>query len=355
VTDRVVRERFGSQLLAGSRGADVVAVAERLLAVQAQDLTCMRLAVRARTAADGASIAAIDRALTVERSVAIGWLCRATLHLVAREDYWWLHALTTPPLFTGNARRLSQTGVDPRAAARGVTVIERALVAEGRLTRRDLRERLDASGVPTAGQALVHVLMLACLRGVAVRGPVAGSEQAYVLARDWLGPPPRRIDRPRALGELARRYLAGHAPASERDLARWAGLPLRDARAGLAAISRSLADRGDGLLALAGERAAAGPPQVVLLERWDPLLVGWRSRDWLLGEYPQRGRAELHFRPFAYAGGRATATWSRSRGRVAVDAPFTALGPREEAALRREAGAVERWLAAAAPVSRATE
>ena len=209
--------------------------------------------------------------------------------------------------------------------------------------------------MPTAGQALVHVLMLACLRGVAVRGPVVGSEQAYVLARDWLGPPPRRIDRPRALGELARRYLAGHAPASERDLARWAGLPLRDARAGLSAISRSLADRGDGLLALAGERAGGEPLQVVLLERWDPLLVGWCSRDWLLGEYPQRGHAELHFRPFAYAGGRATATWSRSRGRVAVDAPFTTLGPCDMAALRREAGAVERWLAAAAPASRATE
>ena len=41
------------------------------------------------------------------------------------------------------------------------------------------------------------------------------------------------MDRDSALAELARRFLAGHAPADERDLAKWAGLPLRDARAGL--------------------------------------------------------------------------------------------------------------------------
>src|SRR6185437_13671382 len=52
--------------------------------------------------------------------------------------------------------------------------------------------------------------------------------------RDWLGGPPRPLSaerRPAALAELARRYLAGHGPASAADLALWAGLPLRDGRA----------------------------------------------------------------------------------------------------------------------------
>ena len=78
----------------------------------------------------------------------------------------------------------------------------RALTADGPLTLAQLRQRPDSAAVPTAGQALVHVLMLACLRGIAVRGPMAGSEQAHVLARDWLGAAPR-VDRERALGELA--------------------------------------------------------------------------------------------------------------------------------------------------------
>ena len=61
---------------------------------------------------------------------------------------------------------------------------------------------------------------------------------AFVVFVEWLhrrtGDPIYRV--------LARRYLAGHAPAGERDLAKWAGLPLRDARAGLNAIATDLAE-----------------------------------------------------------------------------------------------------------------
>src|SRR3954468_18442710 len=170
VMEDLLAARFDRQLLGAERGRDAVAVAERLLAVQAQDLRSARLAVRART--HGASSAEIDRALTSDRSLVIGWLNRGTLQLVRIEDYWWLHALTTPPLFTANARRLAQTGVGALEAEKGVALVERALTADGPLTRDELRDRLAAARVPTAGQALVHMLMLACLRGVAVRGPL---------------------------------------------------------------------------------------------------------------------------------------------------------------------------------------
>src|SRR5262249_43254294 len=159
--------------------------------------------------------------------------------------------LTTPPLFTGNARRLEQTGVGARAAEKGVALIERAL-DDGPLTRDELRDRLAAARVPTAGQALVHVLMLACLRGIAVRGPVVHGRHGYVRARDWL-PAGDAVDRGCALVELARRSLAGHAPADDRDLAKWAGLPLRDARDGLRGLGAALQERDDGLLELAGD------------------------------------------------------------------------------------------------------
>ena len=45
--------------------------------------------------------------------------------------------------------------------------------------------------------------------------------------------PPAPVDREKALRELGRRYLAAHAPAGPEDLARWAGIGLRDARAAL--------------------------------------------------------------------------------------------------------------------------
>ena len=116
----LLAERLTAQLLAGPPARDPVAVAERLLAVQGQDPRGARLAtVRARTAG-GTTAADVDRALTEDRSLLITWLNRGTLHLVRSEDYPWLHALTTPPLLTGNARRLAQEGVAPADAERGV-------------------------------------------------------------------------------------------------------------------------------------------------------------------------------------------------------------------------------------------
>ena len=71
--------------------------------VQGQDARGVRLAIRSRTT--DLSVADFDRALTEERSLVITWLNRGTLHLVRREDFFWLHALTTPPLFTASATR----------------------------------------------------------------------------------------------------------------------------------------------------------------------------------------------------------------------------------------------------------
>ena len=342
----VVAARLTAQLLSGEPAADPVAVARRLLAVQGQDQRGARLAIRARSTC--VSAADVDRALTDDRSLLITWLNRGTLHLIASEDYAWLHALMAPPLLSACARRLAQNGVTPAAADRAVATIERALASEGPLDRVQLRERIDKQGVRTAGQALVHLLLLASVRGVAVRGPMVGAQHAYVLVRDWLGDP-QAVDRERALAELARRYLAGHAPADERDLAKWSGLPLRDVRAGLAAIAPQLRERSDGLLELAHGAEAAPLPPPRLLGAFDPLLLGWRSRAALLDEHaPVIVTVNGLFRPFALVRARAVATWSFARAEVTLK-PFAPLSRGVERALRADAKKVVRYLATGAP------
>ncbi len=328
-------------MLAGEPARDPVAVARRLLAVQGQDPRGARLAIRARST--GLSAADVDAALSDERSLLITWLNRGTLHLVCSEDYPWLHALTTPPLLTGNARRLAQEGVAPRAAERGVRAIERALAADGPLTRAQLRERIAAAGVRTEGQALVHVLMLAALRGLTVRGPMSGSEQAYALVPDWLGVP-RKVDRDEALAELARRYLAGHAPVGDRDLARWSGLPLRDARAGLGAIASELRERADGLVELKRRaRKAPEPAPPRLLGAFDPLLLGWCSREEIVGANRSLVTVNGLFRPFALVRGRAAARWKIAARKVVLE-PFEPIARADASALRADAEDVLRYL-----------
>ena len=317
---------------------------DRLLAVQGQDARGFRLAVRARSR--GVVASDVNRALTVDRSLVVSWLNRGTLHLVRSADHGWLHALTTPPLATGSARRLAQEGVPPNDAERGIAAVARTLDA-GPATRAQLREVVAAAGVRVAGQALVHVLFAASLRGLLVRGPVLDGEQAFVAPRDWLGVAgaPWRGDRDEALGRLADRYLAGHAPASAADLARWAGLGLGDARRGLARLGGRVADLGGGLLAPTRSAQSTGraPRGPRLLGAFDPVLLGWADRSAVAGDLAGIVTTNGVFRPFVLLDGRAVGLWSMPGGRVTLAEPPD-LTDADRRALAAEAADVTRFL-----------
>ena len=338
--DQVLRSRLTAQLLAGAPARGPLAVAERLLAIQAQDPRGARLAIRARSTAVHA--ADIERELTEQRSLVITTLNRGTLHLVRAEDYPLLQSLTTPPLMTSNATRLAQTGVDLATATRAIDLIDRSIAEEGPLTRAALRDRLERAGIPNLEHSMVHLIFGAAIRGRIVRGPMIGRQHAFARVADWLPmapPPPREI----ALAELARRYLAGHGPAGDADLARWAGLPLRDARAGLGAIARELRHRPDGLVELARRVRAARIPAPRLLGTFEPLLLGWRSRTDVLGEHAARVVSGGVFRAFALVDGRAAAVWRVAGGSVEIE-PFKELGPGVAPALERDGRALRRFL-----------
>jgi hypothetical protein len=332
--------RCGSQLLSGPPTSDPVDVVGQLLAVQAQDPRGFRLAIRSRSV--GVTSAQVDAALTVDRSLVVATLNRGTLHLVRPVDYWWLHRLTTPQLRTANHRRLDETGLDPDQADRGVDIVVSALANEGPLTRHELRTHLEAAGVPTAGQALIHVLALTGLRGLTVRGPIRHGQQAWVLVADWLGLEPV-FDPDLAVAALARRFLFGHGPADHRDLARWAGVSLQVARAGLSAVASELDDLGGGLVALSGSSPRRELPPPRLLGAFDPLLLGWTDRRPIVGDAPGLITNNGLFRPFALVDGRAVASWGLSSNTLTIR-PFRRLSATTRRALVGDAEAVGEYL-----------
>jgi len=279
-----------------------------------------RLAVRARTV--GPTAADFDRALN-EREVLITWLNRGTLHLVAAEDYFWLHAVTAPRLLTGNTTRLAQLGVPADAADQDVEIITGALAADGPLTRAELAERVAHP------HAFLHLIFRAAQAGRVVRGPMRGKQHCYVLVRDWLGEPPR-LDRDAALRNLGARFLAGHGPADDRDLAKWAGIPLSEARV-------ALRD------AKAPRRAAASLPPARLLGSFEPMLLGWTSRELFVGPNERNLVLGGMFLPVMMAAGRAVGTW-RMPARRLVLSPFDAITPEEAAAFQADFEDVRRYL-----------
>ena len=202
------RRRAAAQLLVpGERTARRV---RRLLAVQAQDPRAARLALRTRGAT------AID-----ESALVTTWLLRGTLHLVAVEDLGWLHGLTGGLARATIERRLAELGAAPE---RSLRVIERAL-AGGPLDRAAITARLEAAGLPAEGQIVPHLLGLAASDGTLVL-----TGDGCALTGDVVAGGRALPDRDAALAELARRYLAGHGPATPDDLAAWSGPPARRAR-----------------------------------------------------------------------------------------------------------------------------
>ncbi len=322
----------------------MAAVVERLLAVQSQDVRGMRLTIRARSR--GLYQSDVDDELRSAGSLVVSWLNRGTLHLVHRDDYWWMHRLTTPQLVNVSGRQLENVGVTPQVAARGVDLITEAL-SEGPQTRADLRQLLTRKKIPADGQAFIQIAFKASIEGVCVRGAPSGNEQPFVLAEGWLGKRPVDHDEDADLARLARRYLAGHAPAGPADLAKWTGITLGRARRGFDAIAAETKAAPDGLFTLVdgpkSSRAQVGPS---LLGPFDELLMGWASRDPVLNGHNELVTSNGMFRSFALVDGRAAGTWSWSRTTGVQIAPFADAKVSEQAmdALDRDAQDVERFL-----------
>lgn len=339
---------------------DAHGLAAHLCGLQAQDTAAATLSFRPRSA--GITAADIDRARNVDRTLVRTGLMRNTLHVVAAEDVRWLLGLLSPRAIRRTHRRREGLGLSEPIIARGITVVRR-LLCEGPLPRRTLLEGVAQAGIPTRGQAGIHLLARAALEGVVCYGPDIDGGQSFVLLDDWLaGTPPYAPDDPPA--ELARRYLGAYGPAAPEDFAAWAGLTLTDARAAFSRVGGDcVALTIDGEPAwLPAERAgwlddpAAGGPVVRLLPRYDTYMLGWRSRDAFLpsahAHHIHPGGGILH--PAVLVDGRIVGRWSLSKRRrgltVAVE-PFAPLLEPVVDALAMEAADVGRFFDAAAELT----
>jgi hypothetical protein len=139
-----------------------------------------------------------------------------------------------------------------------------------------------------------------------------------VDARSWLGDPPAVLDRHEALAQLARRYLAAHGPATDRDLATWSGLPLSDARLGLTAIAAETRQVEPGMLDLVERETLSGLPPARLLGPFDPALHGWVDRSFMVGDHSTVVTTNGIFRPVALVMGMVSGTWSLAAGELTL-------------------------------------
>jgi hypothetical protein len=356
---RIAAMRLTAQRLGAMRSASPAGAVRWMLAVQAQDLPGAKWSLGLRT--DGGTEAAVDAALDAG-AIVRSWPLRGTLHLVAAEDIAWLLSLTGSRQISRAASRRSALGITDSDVQRAEGAVRAALAGRRALPRGQLLARIRAAGVATDGQRGYHLVWHLALAGTLVMGPTDGRGQAFALLEDWVTIPPP-LDRDEALGELALRFLRSHGPASDADLARWAGIALGEARRGREICGAALATIEIGGRAyhldpetLDRETGAfpASVPRVVLLPGFDEYLLGYGDRSAVLApDHADRivpGGNGL-FRPTIVADGEVVGTWTRTTRAaeiLVIPQPFHPLGAELVACLTDAVRALGSFLGQAA-------
>jgi hypothetical protein len=343
----IARWRLRTQRLVQPHAASAGEVIRSLLAVQAENPGQAAWAVAARTLdPDKADLARLLDDGTILRTHVL----RPTWHFVRAEDIGWLIDLTGPRIRRLTVQPLRAVhGLDERSVAVALDAVMLALGTQGHLTREQLAGVLRERGI-AGGQLLMMLLMHAELEGLICSGRTVAGEHTYALMSERVLAP-RRLGRSEALAELTLRYVTGHGPATERDLAYWASLTITDVRSGLAGVKDQLGSfEHDGRIYW---HAPGDPPQGPqqpaghLLQILDETYRGFQDSRWVLDSAGAVPRTRESAIGMALADGQIVASMKRTirPDHVIFDLrPYRALTPPQTQALDQAAERYGRYL-----------
>lgn len=365
ITAEQRRARLGRRhhLAADDAPAGVVSLAERLVGLHATDPATPFLSARARV--PGFEVRHLEDALYDEAELVKHLCMRRTLFVQAAALMPAVQGAVSDVVAATQRRRLAadvEKGGIARDGARWLRGAERATLeaiahrgpsrgAELSRAVPELQAKLTyASGKPYGGEVGVatRVLTILAVEGRIRRGRPAGtwtsSQHRWELIDSTLEPsPPAEARR-----ELVRRWLRAFGPATTTDLTWWSGLGLRVITAALAethAIEVDLDGVAGWVLTDDLAPVEAPEPWAALLPSLDPTTMGWKARDWYLGDHGPRlfdryGNAG----PTVWWDGRVVGGWAQqATGEVVVEV-FDDVGAEATAAVAAETQALQDWL-----------
>jgi hypothetical protein len=237
-TSHVAEQRLAAQRLRPPLVEGIEDVVRHFGAMQAQEFAVAKWSISQRTG--GVTAADIDRAFA-EGRVLRTHVLRPTWHFVSPLDLRWLMTATAPRVQAFNAPYYRQTDLSPATLAKANRLLSKAL--EGaQLTRAELAGRLAKGGIKAEGLRLACIMMNAELEQVVCSGNVRGKQHTYALFDERV-PQATAMSRDAACAELARRFFAGHGPATVRDFRWWSSLSAGEARTAIEAAGSALESR----------------------------------------------------------------------------------------------------------------
>lgn len=317
VSPEFLKYRLASQLL--SAGAlSPAAVVSHMGAMQAQDYQAALWAVGVR-AAPGTTRCAVEKSLS-DRLIVRTWIMRGTIHFAAARDVRWMLDLLTPRVLVAMSKRAPSLGLDTAAFNTCRRAFQKALKGGRILTREEMYEVMERAGVAAGSQRGYHVLCRLAQEKVICFGPQQGARQTFVLLDEWC-PESDAFAPDSPLSELASRYFTTHGPATEKDLAWWSGLTMKDVRQGITEAADRLVNREwNGETYWMSPAACISEDASLLLPGFDEYLLGYTCRDHVLD--PSQAAKIVPgnngvFRPMLLHKGRIVGTWQMTKQKTA--------------------------------------
>ncbi|MGH2783754.1 MAG: winged helix DNA-binding domain-containing protein [Actinomycetota bacterium] len=346
----IVRSRMHNLRLTGERIRTPVEAIRHLVAVQSQDYGPAKWSLAQRV--DGMSDAGLDVAFD-EGSFLRTHVLRPTWHFVLPEDIRWLLDLTAPKVRRTMAYYDRRLGLDATVMKKAVGRIVKALESEGQMTRKELADVIEGSGIEARGQRLNHIVMNAELVSAICSGGLRGKQQTYALL-DERAPARPRMSHDEILGELIRRYFTSHGPATAKDLRWWASLTLSEIKRGIEIAGSSLeSEMVDGRTywyAPGSNAPAIRSPRVDLLQGYDEFIVGYSDSKFLLdmsGTIPKPTASQrVVYNGVLLVDGQVAGHWKRTLGKSLVIevVAYRRLSATQTKALEREGRRLGRFL-----------
>lgn len=348
--DDIAKYRLLNQQIAIAASKTPGEVVASLGAMQAQDYAGALWAIGLRL--PGTTEAVIQHAIA-ERQIVRTWPMRGTLHFVPAADVHWMLVLLTPRVIAGTARRQQQLELDSSIFARCGELFVSALQGGKQLTRDEMYEVLERSGISTGKQRGYHILWRLSQERLLCFAAHAGKQPTFALLDEWI-PEAKILARDEALARLTLRYFTSHGPATVQDYVWWSGLTAADAKAGIEMVSSRLAkEKLDGKtywMRLDMPDLPDDTPTLHILPGFDEYLIGYKDRSASLE--PAHAQKVVPgnngmFMPTIVNGGRVVGIWKRDlKKKAVVIAPqaFTSLNKAEKEGFQRAAEQYGRFL-----------